>query len=180
MKRMVTMGLMVGALMTGGCVTLVDQASMARQEADWDSMCAEIQKLNERINGLQLEQQRLAQELDTLRRTPREDLATKNRLDTLDRQLQALGAARESDRHEVVAELSRKVAAIVGGASGGGSSSGRGGSSSETGYEHVVKTGETLSAIAAAYKVSVSAVKRANKMSSDTVRLGQKLFIPAR
>lgn len=175
MKRMVTIGLMAAALMTGGCVTLVDQASMARQEADWDSMCAEIQKLNERINGLQLEQQRLAQEIDTLRRAPREDLATKNRLDTLERQLQALGAARESDRREVVAELSRKVAAIV-----GGSSSGRGGGSSETGYEHVVKTGETLSAIAAAYKVSVSAVKRANNMSSDTVRLGQKLFIPQR
>lgn len=180
MKRIMAIGLMAGALMTGGCVTLVDQASMARQQADWDSMCGEIQRMNERINGLQLEQQALAREIEALRRAPREDLATRNRLDTLERQLQALDTARESDRREVVAELSRKVAAIVGGASGGGSS-GRGGSSSaETGYEHVVKSGETLSAIAAAYKVSISAVKRANNLSSDTVRVGQKLFIPQR
>jgi len=179
MKRIMAVGLMTVALMSGGCVTLVDQASMARQQADWDSMCADIQKLNERINGIQMDQQALTREVEALRRAPREDLATKNRLDTLERQLQALDSARESDRREIVTELSRKVATIVGGASGGGSS-GRGGSSSDTGYEHVVKSGETLSAIAAAYKSSTAAIKRANNLSSDMVRVGQKLFIPAR
>lgn len=178
MKRIMVMGLAAATLMSGGCVTLVDQASMARQQADWDSMCADIQKLNERINGIQMDQQALTREVEALRRAPREDLATKNRLDTLERQLQALDSARESDRREIVTELSRKVAAIVGGASGG--SSGRGGSSSDTGYEHVVKSGETLSAIAAAYKSSTAAIKRANNLSSDMVRVGQKLFIPAR
>lgn len=178
MKRIMLIGMMMAALMTGGCVTLVDQASMARQQADWESMCADIQRLNERINGLQLEQQALTREIEALRRAPREDLATKNRLDTMERQLVAVNAARESDRREIVTELSRKVATIVGGASGG-SSSGRGSSSSaETGYEHVVKSGETLSAIAAAYKVSSSSIKKANALKSDMVRVGQKLFIP--
>lgn len=180
MKRIMATGLMMAALMAGGCVTLIDQASLARQQADWDSMCGDIQRMNERINGMQIEQQRLAQELDALRRAPREDLATKNRLDTLERQLQSLDSARESDRRDIVSELSRKVAAIVGGGSSGGGSSGRGGGSSETGYEHVVKSGETLSAIAAAYKSSVAGIKRANHLSSDTVRVGQKLFIPQR
>lgn len=178
MKRIMLIGTIMAALMAGGCVTLVDQASMARQQADWESLCADIQRLNERINGLQLEQQALTREIEALRRAPREDLATKNRLDTMERQLVAMNAARESDRREIVTELSRKVATIVGGSSGG-SSSGRGSSSSsETGYEHVVKSGETLSAIAAAYKVSSSSIKKANNLKSDMVRVGQKLFIP--
>ncbi len=163
-------------LAAGGCVTLVDQASFARQQADWDSLVGDVQKLNERINGLQLEQQQLARELDELRKAPREDLVVRNRLDTIERQMQALNAARESDRREIVSDLSRKVSALVGGSPRGGSSA----SSAETGYEHVVKSGESLSAIAAAYKCSVSAIKRANNLSSDTVRVGQKLFIPQR
>lgn len=179
MKRMVMIGVAAMSLMGGGCVTLVDQASMARQQADWDSMCADIQKLNERLNGLQLEQQALTREIEEIRRAPREDLVTKNRLDMIERQLQAVNTARESDRREIVADLSRKVAAIVGGSGGG--SSGRGSSGgSETGYEHVVKAGESLSAIAAAYKTSIGTIKRANNISSDTVRVGQKLFIPQR
>lgn len=175
MKKILTIGMMAAMLMAGGCVTLVDQASMARQQADWESMCADIQRMNERINGLQLEQQALTREIETLRRAPREDVTTKNRLETLERQVQALGAAREADRREIVT----KVASIVG--SSGGSSSGRGSSSaSETGYEHVVKSGETLSAIAAAYKVNSSSIKKANGLKSDVVRVGQKLFIPQR
>ena len=176
MKRIMAMGVVAATLMTGGCVTLVDQTSMARQQADWESMCVSIQHLDERINGVQLEQQRLAREIEGLKQAPHEDLATKNRLDTVERQILAVNAARESDRRDIVTELSRKVAAIVGGAS-----SSRGTSSSpETGYEHVVKSGDTLSAIAAAYKSSVSAIKRANNLSSDVVRVGQKLFIPQR
>lgn len=178
MKRILAVGLAAASLAAGGCVTLVDQASFARQQADWDNMVGDIQKLNERINGLQLEQQQLVREIEQLRQAPREDLVVRNRLDTIERQLQAVNAARESDRREIVADLSRKVSAIVGGSGGG--SSGRGGSASETGYEHVVRSGETLSAIAAAYKSSVGAIKRANNLSSDTVRVGQKLFIPQR
>ena len=54
----------------------------------------------------------------------------------------------------------------------------RGGGSAETGYEHVVESGQSLSTIAAAYKVSVSSIKKANNLKSDGVRVGQKLFIP--
>lgn len=176
MTRVICVGLASVFLLAGsGCVTLVDQASFARQQADWDSLVNDVQKLNERINGLQLEQQQITREIEELRRAPREDLVVRNRLDTIERQLQAVNAARESDRREIVSDLSRKVSAIVGGSSRGGSSGG-----SETGYEHVVKSGESLSAIAAAYKSSVSAIKRANNLSSDTVRVGQKLFIPQR
>lgn len=157
-----------------GCVTMVDQASLAQQQADYDRMQEDMQRLNEKLGGIQLEQQNLAREIEGLRKAPREDLVTKNRLDTLDRQVQALAAGREADRKQIVSDLSHKVAAIV----GTSSSSGRGGGGAETGYEHVVESGQTLSTIAAAYKVSVSSIKKANNLKSDIVRVGQKLFIP--
>lgn len=162
-------------LLGSGCVTLIDQASLAQQQADFDRMNEDVQRLNEKISGIQLEQQNLAREIEALRKAPREDLVTRNRLDTLDRQVQALGAARETDRKMIVSDLSHKMATIV----GGGSGSGRGGGgAAETGYEHVVESGQTLSAIAAAYKVSVSSIKKSNNLKSDIVRVGQKLFIP--
>ncbi len=43
---------------------------------------------------------------------------------------------------------------------------------------HVVERGDTLSGIAQRYGVSMSSVRKVNKMSSDRVKLGQKLKIP--
>ena len=43
---------------------------------------------------------------------------------------------------------------------------------------HVISRGDTLSEIAERYNVSVSAIRAANRMSGDTVRIGQTLRIP--
>jgi len=43
---------------------------------------------------------------------------------------------------------------------------------------HTVTKGETLSSIAARYKVSAEALKKANKLKSSNVSPGQKLVIP--
>ncbi|MBY6187658.1 N-acetylmuramoyl-L-alanine amidase [Marinobacter hydrocarbonoclasticus] len=43
---------------------------------------------------------------------------------------------------------------------------------------HRVKSGESLSVIARRYQVSVTALKNANQLKSDTVRIGQELVIP--
>ena len=43
---------------------------------------------------------------------------------------------------------------------------------------HVISRGDTLSEIAERYNVSMSAIKSANKMSGNTVRVGQRLTIP--
>jgi N-acetylmuramoyl-L-alanine amidase len=43
---------------------------------------------------------------------------------------------------------------------------------------HVISSGDTLSEIAERYNVSMSAIRSANKLSSDKVRIGQKLTIP--
>jgi LysM repeat protein len=45
-------------------------------------------------------------------------------------------------------------------------------------YRHKVDSGETLSAIARAYKVSIKDIKRANRIKGDIIRVGQILRIP--
>ncbi|HLU05793.1 MAG TPA: LysM peptidoglycan-binding domain-containing protein, partial [Woeseiaceae bacterium] len=52
----------------------------------------------------------------------------------------------------------------------------RGSSSAQVDY--VISSGDTLSEIAARYNVSVTELKTANRLSGNTVRVGQKLRIP--
>ncbi len=48
-----------------------------------------------------------------------------------------------------------------------------------SGYEHEVKSGETLASIASQYGVTVNAIIRENKLTNpDVINVGQKLFIP--
>ncbi len=57
--------------------------------------------------------------------------------------------------------------------------SSRGAGGYSQGYEHVVKSGETISTIARDYKVTVDAVVAANQLANpDAIRVGQILFIP--
>lgn len=44
---------------------------------------------------------------------------------------------------------------------------------------HLVRKGDSLSEIALRYRVSMASIRRANNMKTDTVRIGQKLKIPA-
>ena len=50
---------------------------------------------------------------------------------------------------------------------------------SSTRVSHVIARGDTLSEIAERYHVSMAAIRAANKLRSDNVRVGQKLQIPA-
>lgn len=45
--------------------------------------------------------------------------------------------------------------------------------------EHTISRGETLSGIAARYRVSLSRLREANNLRGDTIRVGQVLVIPA-
>lgn len=44
--------------------------------------------------------------------------------------------------------------------------------------EHVIKSGETLSGIAHRYDISLNALRKVNKLTSDKIRIGQVLRIP--
>lgn len=81
-------------------------------------------------------------------------------------------ATREKEKVEIVQTISGRVADIVQKSRPAGGGSGQG-------YEHVVKPGETLSDIAKAYNVTVSAIVKENKLANaNSIRVGQKLFIP--
>ena len=43
---------------------------------------------------------------------------------------------------------------------------------------HVISRGDTLSEIAARYNVSAAAIRQANRLSNDSIRVGQTLSIP--
>jgi LysM repeat protein len=44
--------------------------------------------------------------------------------------------------------------------------------------EHIVRNGETLASIAQRYGVTIPAIMQANSLTSDTIYVGQRLFIP--
>jgi LysM repeat protein len=47
-----------------------------------------------------------------------------------------------------------------------------------TAFYYTVVSGDTLSGIAARFKRTVSAIKTANKLAGDNIKIGQKLLIP--
>ncbi|MDH5254741.1 MAG: N-acetylmuramoyl-L-alanine amidase [Gammaproteobacteria bacterium] len=56
---------------------------------------------------------------------------------------------------------------------------GSAGSTARRPQQHVIRRGDTLSGVASLYRVSLSSLRAANRLRSDTVRIGQKLRIPA-
>lgn len=104
--------------------------------------------------------------------------ALRDQISDLQRQVRALDAARAADKREIYDDITKKVTELVKKVTPPASSSSKK-AASQTGYEHVVQPGETLSAIAQAYGVKMDAVLKANNIkNADSIRVGQKLFIP--
>lgn len=101
----------------------------------------------------------------------------------LQERIDRLDAARSTDREEIINSITASVTKILKTqsprpgpqtATGAGSTGG-----SQSGYEHTVESGETLSAIAKAYGVKMKTISQANNLSNpNNLRLGQTLFIP--
>lgn len=173
-----------------GCATYFEDvnAQQVRQQEDLRTLQEQIQRLSGRIEGIEMETQRLAAETEAVRKLASAAGESQGRL--IQGQVQEIGtrvrqleAARETDRQAIVDDISRRMAEIMKKSSVGTSSAGARTttrrSSSSSGYEHVVKAGESLSAIAAAYGVSAAVIAQENGISDPSkVRAGQKLFIP--
>jgi LysM repeat protein len=165
-------------VLLAGCATLFESEPTTAQGETPDEKMA---RLDEQVAGLKMEQARLQQECDALSKSIQNMTASnQSQLSDLQHQVQAIDAARESDRKAIIDQLSKRIADMMNGRAA--SSSGSSASSSQktqTGYEHVVKSGETLSAIATAYKTSVASIMKANNLkTANSIRVGQKLFIP--
>ena len=162
-----------------GCTTYDDSRSAVQENENLLVLREDVNRCNDRLKTMEIEQQHIMNEIQQLR-AKGQDENTKIKLDEMERRITALDAARASDRQAIIDQLSGNVAKMMGGTAASKTATKKvAASTSDTGYEHVVKEGETLSAIAAAYKVKPSAIIEANNLKNpDNLRKGQKLFIP--
>ncbi len=190
LHKHIRLALLLGAapLLNGCLMTYGWQEQQTAQQEDMAIVQEKIRRLEGRLEGYDLALQQLQQTVDSLQARPQgpsnaELDAVQTRLTALDGQLRSLDAARQRDRQEIIDTLSAKVASLVGSSGSRGSSkpsTPRKASASQEGYEHVVQGGETISAIAAAYKVRAQDIMDANNITDPSrLRAGQKLFIPA-
>jgi nucleoid-associated protein YgaU len=170
---------------TSGCVTFSNDAEQMQAREDMLIVQDKMQKLDGRIEGLELEVERLRHDVDAARSGPSPVQPLQARLDDLETRIRAVDAARERDKQEIVDKLSTKITQIVSSSKSSGASAKKQGSKkssssgSQMGYEHEVQAGETLSAIAAAYGVSSKVILDNNDIKDpNRLRVGQKLFIP--
>lgn len=172
-----------------GCVTMQDSSETTQQQEDMLLLKEDLNRTKGKLETLEMEYQRLQRELDAAQSTALSSKgnasSSQARIDELERRIDAVEAARVKDRQAIVDQLSGKMADIMG--NGTATKSNKKSSKTApaetsanmTGYEHVVKEGETLAAIASAYKVKTSAIVEANKLKTPyTLKKGQKLFIP--
>ena len=183
MKRIIrTISFMaVFMLLQGGCVTTQDTREAMRQHEDFLLLKEELTRTKGRLEALETEYQRLLREVDAMQGasygSENAAGAAQARMDELERRFNSMEASRAKDRQAIVEQLSGRISEIMGGESGRKSAPRQAGNA--VGYEHTVQEGETLSAIAAAYKIRVSAIVDANSLKDqNTIHKGQKLFIP--
>lgn len=173
---------------TGCVVDQQEQRSVMQQQRE-DSIIMEenMRRIRARLDAIESDMQRLAQQInassaDMSRANQSQIQGFNATLDELQKRIRAVDAARESDKKEIVDSLSKKISAVLAAQpSRSSSTSTQKRSVSNEGYEHEVQPGETLSAIAKAYGVNTADIIQANGLkSADVLRVGQKLFVPAR
>lgn len=162
----------------GGCATFDDSSENTAQREDINILREDLSRVKGQMETVELENRRVANEFDKLRAAcsdKRDQAAIQERLAGLERQIQAVNEAREKDKQAIVDQLSAKLAEIM----SKPAAAARPAHSAAAGNEHVVQPGETLSAIAAAYKVKAGAIIEANNLSDpDHLKAGQRLVIP--
>lgn len=174
-------------LAASGCETLGGWREREEMQKREDMLIVQddIRKLQGRLEGIELEVERMSQQVATMRDTQSREVAAQlrslqDRLTEIESRIARVDAAREKDKQEMIDRLSGKIAEIM--ARAAPKPSGKKASErrySGTGYEHEVKSGESISAIAAAYGVSVQAILDNNDIKdAHKIRVGQKLFIP--
>jgi LysM repeat protein len=179
--------LAVGLALTGvGCTTVPERdAPPPASQADVGYLREEIRRLTARIDSSEAELGRVqgdvmaSQSSQPAYASSAQLQSVQTQLDDLQRQIRALDAARAQDKKEVYDDISKKIATLLKSAPAASSSSSKSSKRSASGIEHVVQPGESLSKIAAAYGVTMAIIVQENGLASpDSIRVGQKLFIP--
>jgi LysM repeat protein len=88
-------------------------------------------------------------------------------LKSLETRIEAVDAARQKDKQAIIDQLAKELANL------GGTKP-----PPVTGTEHEVRSGETLTSIAKQYGVTIAELRKANNLTGDALRIGQKLVVP--
>ena len=176
------------ALVGAGCTTLPEaNEPPPASKADVNYLREEIRRLAARADAADAELGRVQGDALSARSSQpayasaAQIQSAQTQLDDLQRQIRALDAARVQDKKDVYDDISKKISTILksSASSSAAARSAKPRSASQTGIEHVVQPGESLSKIAAAYGAKVPALVEENGLkNADSIFVGQKLFIP--
>ena len=143
-----------------------------------------VKNLTAKVEALQFSNQQLQKDMESTRKELQEvrqaagSVAAPDDLHKLDDRLQAEIAARQKDRQVIIDQLAKELASIKGGKPVVNNSGPSGPTTTDDSKEHIVAKGENLTAIAKSYGVTVAALRKANNLSTDDLKVGQKLTIP--
>lgn len=168
--------------------------SAAREATRKAGLEAQVARLQSQVDALSAAQEGVvAQANATISRSNASQDSVRTELDALRMEIVALKAENKALREEQasqraqIAALPSKITTAITAAmpkqsaptrSSSSSSGGSRGGSREC-YEHVVASGDTVSAIAAAYHVTTSDIVRENNLKdAGAIRVGQTLYIP--
>jgi LysM repeat protein len=166
------------AFVTAICAGLTLLSSASGQQNVSQSLGVldeKVSRLSAQYEDLQFRQQQIQKDLDKLQ-TEVQELrrsaagVSPADLKALDDRIQAVDAARQKDKQAIIDQLAKELAGL-------GTAKPTGKPASDT-KEHVVQKGENLTAIAKTYGVTVAELKKANNLTGDEIRVGQKLAIP--
>lgn len=151
--------------------SVAEDATLGVLDEKVSKLTAQAEDLQFRYQQLQKTIEKIQADLVELRRaaatgggvSPAELKAVEDRIAAVD-------AARQKDRQAIIEQLAREL-------SGGGSGKAPPVVTGD-GKEHVVQKGETLSSISKAYGVSVGDLRKANSLTGNDIKIGQKLVIP--
>ena len=170
-----------------GCTTLPEeQEPPPASQADVNYLREELRRLVARLDASEAELGRVQGDVLASRSaspayaSAAQVQALQTQVEDLQRQIRAVDAARAQDKQAIYDDISKKIATILKSPSASAASRpAKPRSSSQTGIEHVVQPGESLSKIASAYGVKMQVIVEENNLKSpDAIYVGQKLFIP--
>ena len=139
-----------------------------------------LAKLRADVDALQFNQQQIQQDIKQVQGQMDEVRhagpgASANDLQALEARVKALDAARETDKKVIIDQLAKELATMSG--SHGGKTATQP-TPATTSTEHIVTAGETLTSVAKSCGVTISDLRKANNLTSDSLKVGQKLVIP--
>jgi LysM repeat protein len=164
--------------MAAGCVTYDTAVKETRLQEDMNVLRENITRIKGNIETVDMEYRRLNKEYQKLQEDINRTSETISKLnrnyEQLSKTVNQLQSARKKDREIIIEQLTATITEMLQKQDTTARTP-----SSMTGYEHQIKSGETLSEIAEAYDVTVEAIMQENNLSDpNLVRSGQILFIP--